>query len=102
MNKTKIMITQQQKTVFIFAIPTLLLAAAFIANMFVEGFNWSGFDFLLAGILLFGTAFIINFIVRSHKTLLSKILISAIVLLVLALVWAELAVGIFGTPFAGS
>lgn len=96
------MMKQQQKTTVIFAIPSLLLATAFIGNMFVEGFNWSAFDFLIAGILLFGTAFIINLIVKSSKTMLVKILIAAIVLLVLALVWIELAVGIFGTPFAGS
>lgn len=96
------MMTQQQKTTVIFAIPSLLLATAFIGNMFVEGFNWSAFDFLIAGILLFGTAFIINLIVKSSKKMMVKILITTAVLLVLALVWIELAVGIFGTPFAGS
>lgn len=94
--------TKQQKTTVIFAIPSLLLAFAFFGNLFIEGFNWSAFDFLIAGVLLFGTAFIINLIVKSSKTMLVKILIATAVLLVLALIWAELAVGIFGTPFAGS
>jgi len=96
------MITQQQKTAFIFAIPALLLATAFLGNMFVEGWNWSASDFLIAGILLFGTALIINLIVRSSKTMMFKILICGMILLVLILTWMELAVGIFGTPFAGS
>jgi hypothetical protein len=33
---------------------------------------------------------------------MKKVFIIIAILIVLALVWAELAVGVFGTPFAGS
>ncbi|WBV59762.1 hypothetical protein PFY12_11910 [Chryseobacterium camelliae] len=94
--------TLKQTNILIFAVPALLLAAAFFCNLFVEGFNWSLPDFIIAGILLFGTAFVINLVVHSQKTLLFKLIISGIVLLILLLIWIELAVGIFGSPFAGS
>lgn len=94
--------TLKQNNILIFAVPALLLAAAFFCNLFVEGFNWSLPDFIIAGVLLFGTAFIISLVANSKKTLLFKLIISGIILLVLLLIWVELAVGIFGSPFAGS
>ncbi|WP_027380212.1 hypothetical protein [Chryseobacterium daeguense] len=96
------MTTQKQKTTIIFAVPALLMAAAFFGNIFVEGWNWSPFDFLIAAVLLFGTASAIFVVSRSKKSFVSKIIISLVILVILALVWAELAVGIFGSPFAGS
>ncbi len=96
------MILDKQKTAIIFAVPALLIITAFFGNLFVEGWNWSPFDFIIAGVLLLGTAFFINMVIRSKKALRSKFIICFVILLVLALVWIELAVGIFGTPFAGS
>lgn len=96
------MILDKRKTAIIFAVPALLIITAFFANLFVEGWNWSPFDCIIAGVLLFGTSFFINLVIRSKKTLRSKLIICFFILLVLALVWIELAVGIFGTPFAGN
>lgn len=95
------MITQKQKTTIIFAVPALLLATAFFANLLMEDWNWSIFDFIIATIILFGCAFSINLVVLSKKTFVTKILISFVILMVVCLVWIELAVGIFGTSFAG-
>lgn len=96
------MILDRQKTTIIFAVPVLLLLLAFLGNTFVEGWNWSVSDFLIAAVLLFGTAFFVNLVIRSKKRILSKLVICFVILLVLVMVWAELAVGIFGSPFAGS
>lgn len=96
------MTLEKQKTTIIFAVPALLMAAAFIGNLFIEGWDWSPFDFIIAAILLFGTAFVINLIIRSKKSFGTKVIIALIVLTVLSLIWIELAVGIFGSPFAGS
>ena len=94
--------THKQTTLAIFAVPVLLLAAAFLGNLFVEGWNWSGFDFLAAGILLFGTAGLISLVRTLVKNRNYRIIISLVIVAILVLVWMELAVGIFGTPFAGS
>lgn len=96
------MTLEKQKTTIIFAVPALLMITAFFGNLFVEGWNWSPFDFAIAAVLLFGTAFFINLVIKSKKPLLTKLMICFIILLLLALVWTELAVGIFGIPFAGS
>lgn len=96
------MILDRQKTTIIFAVPVLLLLLALLGNTFVKGWNWSVSDFLIAAVLLFGTAFFVNLVIRSKRKILSKLAICFVILLVLVLIWAELAVGIFGSPFAGS
>lgn len=96
------MMTQKQKTTMIYFVPTLIMVFAVIGNLFSKEFNWSPADFLIAGILLFGTAIIIDLIRRIVKNPTYKILLCIVVLFILILTWVELAVGLFGTPFAGS
>ncbi|REC78147.1 hypothetical protein DRF60_09840 [Chryseobacterium elymi] len=94
--------TQKQKTVLIYATPAVLLCIPLWGNRFSEEFDWSPVDFVIGAVLLFGTAFIIDLIQRIIKNKTHKTLLIGAILLLLLLVWAELAVGIFGTPFAGS
>lgn len=84
------------------AIATTLLLIPFVGMQFSEEVNWSGFDFLVAGILLYGTSLAVEAVLRnvSSRSFRIGLVISTLALLVL--VWMELAVGIFGTPFAGS
>lgn len=96
------MMTQKQKTTVIYAVPAILMGIAVLGNLFSKEFSWSSFDFLIAGVLLFGTAIIIDLVRRIVKNKTYKILLCIVVLLVLILTWMELAVGLFGTPFAGS
>ncbi|KAA2215475.1 hypothetical protein [Chryseobacterium sediminis] len=96
------MITQKQKTVTIYALPLALLCIPLLGNLFSKEVNWSASDFLIAGTLLFTTAFLINLVRGKIKKQSKKVLICIFILLALALIWVELAVGIFGSPFAGS
>lgn len=79
-----------------------LLLIPFIAMQFSSEVNWSGFDFAVMGMLLFGTALLCELVLRKVKGLRQRILVCGAVLLLFFLVWAELAVGIFGTPVAGN
>lgn len=96
------MMTQKQTTFTIYAFPMVLLCIPLVGNIISNGVNWSPSDFLIAGILLFVTAFLVNLVRSKIKKQSWKILICAAILLVLALTWIELAVGIFGSPFAGN
>ncbi|WP_324721430.1 hypothetical protein [Salinimicrobium sp. HB62] len=86
----------------------LLLTAAFIlllpliGMIFTSEVDWGLPDFIIMGVLLFGTAFIIDLIFKKVRTTEKRIIYAAVVLGILFLVWAELAVGIIGSPFAGS
>ncbi|CAD0223377.1 hypothetical protein [Chryseobacterium sp. JV274] len=96
------MITQKQKTVTIYALPLVLLCIPLLGNLLSKEVNWSASDFLIAGALLFTTAFLINMVRNKIKKQSQKVLICIFILLALALIWVELAVGIFGSPFAGN
>lgn len=93
----------QNKRLFsiLLAVPVLLLIP-FTAMQFTKEVNWDLKDFLAMGILLTGTALTIEMVLRKVKTPKYRLALCAGILIILFLVWAELAVGIFGSPFAGS
>jgi hypothetical protein len=80
----------------------LLLTVPLVAMQFTMEVNWTGFDFIVAGVLLFGTCLAIEAALRLVQNLWVRFAVCGAILLMLFLIWAELAVGIFGTRFAGS
>jgi len=64
--------------------------------------NWSLFDFIIMGSLLIFLSIGINFVSNCKKNLKNRDLYIGILVLIFTFIWAELAAGIFGTPFAGS
>lgn len=96
------MMTQKQKTITIYSLPLVLLCIPLLGSIISKEINWSVSDFLVAGVLLFSTAFLINLVRSKIKKQSRRILLCLIVLIAFILVWIELAVGIFGSPFAGN
>lgn len=94
--------TQKQKTVAIYALPLVVLSIPLVGNLVSKEVNWSGSDFMIAGALLFTVAFLINLVRNKIKKQSQRLLICIFILLALALLWTELAVGVFGSPFAGN
>ncbi|MGX7666760.1 hypothetical protein [Flavobacterium pedocola] len=80
----------------------VLLSIPLIAMQFTNEVDWKPFDFIIAGILLFATGLTCEFVMRKITNKRNRIVLIALLLLALFLIWAELAVGIFGTPIAGS
>ncbi|WP_233509395.1 hypothetical protein [Pedobacter chinensis] len=80
----------------------VILSIPLIAMQFINQVKWTLIDFVAAGILLLTTGLAIELVIRNVKTNISRTVLLVIILIVTFLVWAELAVGIFGTPFAGS
>ena len=96
------MTMQNKRLIGIVIAVCILLLIPLAAMKFTGEVNWGPIDFVVAGVLLFGTGFACEFVLRKVKSLGSRLAICGAILLVLALVWIELAVGLFGTPFAGS
>jgi len=84
------------------SVVVLLLLIPLVAMQFSPEVNWSGFDFAVMAILLFGTAMVCEFILRKVKTFKNRLLVCGIALFIFFVLWAEIAVGIFGSPIAGS
>ncbi len=80
----------------------LILLIPLVAMQFTTEVNWTSLDFLVMGALLLGTGLSCEFVIRNVRNKDYQIGAIAVILVVLVLVWAELAVGIFGSPFAGS
>jgi len=86
----------------ILSVAAMLLLLPLIATQFTTEVNWTGSDFVIGGILLFGTGALLELVLRKTKNPGQRLLYCGVVLFILFLIWAELAVGVFGTPFAGS
>lgn len=80
----------------------LLLLIPLIAMQFTDEVKWGLADFIVMGVLLLGTGLLCELVLRKVKKTGHRIALCAGLLLAFFLIWAELAVGIFGTPFAGS
>lgn len=72
-----------------------ILSVPLIAMQFDSGVVWDAHDFGMMAILLLTTAFSLELIFRKMKNKRYRALSMASVILLLLLIWAELAVGIF-------
>lgn len=93
---------QKIRLICIFVVVALLLLIPWIAMKLTNEVKWNWFDFLVAGTLLLGTGLICELVLRTVKKIQYRIAICAVILFLLFIVWAELAVGLIGTRFAGS
>ena len=80
----------------------LLLTIPLIAMQLTDEVEWSLFDFIIMGTLLLITGLMGEVIFKRVKNSKHRLILYIIIAMIFFLVWAELAVGIFGTPFAGS
>jgi hypothetical protein len=79
-----------------------ILLVPLIAMQFTSEVNWGIEDFALMAVLLLGTGLLIEMVLRYVQSKGNRILLCSLIIIALFFVWAELAVGIFGSPFAGS
>jgi len=80
----------------------VLLLVPLIGMQFTDEINWKLFDFIVAGVLLFGLGLMIELVLRNIKNRNYRDIVLLAVLILFFLTWAELAVGIFGTPLSGN
>lgn len=103
MKQNQILTSKRNKRLWsILLIAAGVLLIPLVAMQFTEEVKWNTTDFIAAGLLLLSGGLTLEFIVRKVKTLQLKIAACATLFIVLLLIWAELAVGIFGSPFACS
>ena len=80
----------------------VILSIPLLAMQFTNEVDWAVSDFVIMGILLLGTGLLCELVLRTVTKVWHRVILCGVILFVLLLTWAELAVGIFGTPFAGS
>lgn len=79
-----------------------ILFVPLVAMQFSDEVNWSPSDFVIAGALLVGTGLVFEFVVRKITNPRRRLIFGTILIFFFLLMWADLAVGIFGLPWSGS
>ncbi|MBS4012673.1 MAG: hypothetical protein KGZ97_02775 [Bacteroidetes bacterium] len=93
---------KNKRLIIILSAVFILLLIPLVAMQFTNEVDWKIFDFIIMGVLLLGTGLLCELVIRKVKSVKYRLIICGAILLVFFLIWAELAVGLFGTPFAGS
>lgn len=96
------MALQKKRLFVIVSVAAIMLLIPYIVMKFTGEAKWSEFDFIVAGVLLFGTGLVCEVVLRLVTNFRYRLMICAGILVGLFLVWAELAVGLLGTRFGGS
>ena len=82
--------------------PLLLLVIPLIGMWITDEINWSPLEFIIMGSLLTLLGAGINFVINYTKNSNNKTLYIGILVLIFLLIWTELSVGIFDSPFTGN
>ena len=80
----------------------LLLLIPMIAMQLTDEVNWSFFNFIIMGIMLSINGLSLGIIIKKVKYHKYRNIFIAIIIIIFLFIWAELGVGLFGTPFAGN
>ena len=72
-----------------------------IAMQLTDEVKWSLFDFIIMGAMLSITGLLGEVILKKVKKSKHRLILYITIVMIFFLIWAELAVGIFGTPYAG-
>jgi hypothetical protein len=96
------MVAQQRRLFFILLSALSLLLLPLIAMQFTTEVNWTLSDFMVMGVLLLSAALVSELVLRSVSKFRHRMAFFATILVIFVLIWAEMAVGIFGTPFSGN
>lgn len=95
--------TNQKRNIIQITLGTaLILLVVMIVNQFSDEVDWKTGDFIVMGILLMSAGLALEFIAKRMSTPSRRVAVAVAITITFLLVWAELAVGIFGSPFAGS
>jgi hypothetical protein len=79
----------------------LVLLVPLVAMQFSKDVDWKLGDFVIIGTLLIGAGLIFEFL-SARVNAKNRIFVGAAIAFLVLLIWVELAVGLFGSPIAGS
>lgn len=86
----------------ILAVTAAVLLIPLVAVQFSDEVDWDLADFVVIGVLLIGIGLTYELVARKMRSTRQRAVLGVVLLGTLLLIWAELAVGVFGTPFAES
>ena len=100
--KLRIMKSPNKRLIYILLAVVFILSIPLIAMQITKEVNWSLSDFVIMGIILITTGLLFELVLRKVTRLQYRLVICGILIFALFMIWAELAVGVFGTSIAGN
>lgn len=97
-----IVLMKNKRLIIIVSVAVGLLLVPCIAMLFDLGVQWKPSDFFLAAAFLLGIGLTVELVMRKVKKKSHRIILTLVVIVILFLIWAELAVGIFNTSLGGN
>jgi hypothetical protein len=79
-----------------------VLSVLYVVMWLTGEVKWSLFDFAVAGVLLSSAGLAVKLLFTVFTKPAHRLIVGAAIFFALFLVWVEIAVGLFGTRFAGS
>ena len=79
-----------------------ILLVPLVAMQFTREVDWTGSDFVIAAVLLAGTGMLFEVAAAKLRSRRARVIALGVIGLGFVFVWAELAVGLVGSPLAGS
>lgn len=76
-------------------VTTPILSVPLMAMQFSGEVNWTMFDFVVIGTLIFGTGLMLDLAIKKTRNNTHRVALGVLILAVFLYIWAELAVGIF-------
>ena len=80
----------------------MLLLIPFVGMQYSNEVKWSLNDFIIMGVILLSFGIIINKIIYHVGAFKKRVILISTLIILFFLLWGELAVGLFNSPFAGS
>lgn len=87
--------TLKQSIVLLLAVTCAVLVIPLVATILTTDFDWGIEDFLFAGLIIFNAGFIYERGIRTITDSTHRIIAAAFLVIIVALIWIEAAVGIF-------
>jgi len=101
MEKSQAKVDVKQRAKYALVGTGVVLLVPLVAMLFTNDVKWGLFDFVIIGALLISASALYLYITTKLSPV-SQTVATIIIVAVVMLLWGEMAVGIFGTPFAGS
>ncbi len=93
---------KKKRITILLLIVAVILLIPFVAMQLTKEASWSIFDFVIAAILLLSFGFGFLFVMNKVKNRPNRLALIIVLFILFALIRGEVAVGIFGTSFAGN
>ncbi len=95
------LVTSRSIVIIVLATASILVVPL-VAMFLTDRVVWSVFDFVVFAAILIAAGLVVDLGLKSVRHHAHRAVFGVAVAAVFFLVWAELAVGVFGTPVAGS